>query len=147
LAGEPAESSIEREVRAMQIKRTVNIQVVIVGGLCLFSLFSAVLSQDDHRSRPSPERVFHFERQQVRIQEFDVSGPILDLGGGGEGIIGRLKGNQVVAIDISRRELEESPEGPLKIIMDATDLKFLDASFNLVTAYFTMMYIPGEDHQ
>jgi SAM-dependent methyltransferase len=131
----------------MQETRTIRIQAILFSGLALFLLLSAVFSQDDHHSQPSPERVFYFERQEVHIQEFDVAGPILDLGGGGEGVIGKLKDGQVVAIDISKRELEAAPEGPLKIVMDATDLKFLDASFNLVTACFTMMYIPEEDHQ
>jgi ubiquinone/menaquinone biosynthesis C-methylase UbiE len=50
----------------------------------------------------------------------------------------------VVAIDINRRELEEAPPGPLKIIMDATDLKFLDGSFGTATAFFSFMYMPAD---
>jgi len=142
-----SQRNISRKAIAMQKTQAVSMRAVFFCGLMLFPLHSTVFAQDDHHSRPSPESVFYFEKQQVSIQDLSVSGPILDLGGGGEGIIGRLKGNQVVAIDISRRELEEAPEGPLKIVMDATDLKFLDNSFNLVTACFTMMYIPAEDHQ
>ncbi len=72
---------------------------------------------------------------------------ILDLGGGGEGVIGQLKGTQVIAIDQSRRELEEAPRGPLKIVMDALDLQFLDNSFETATAFFSLMYIPGPDQE
>lgn len=82
-----------------------------------------------------------FERQDLRVDDFDASGYVLDIGGGGEGIIGRMKPNQVVAIDLYKRELLESPPGPLKIIMDATDLKFLDESFETVTAFFSLMYM------
>jgi ubiquinone/menaquinone biosynthesis C-methylase UbiE len=66
----------------------------------------------------------------------------LDIGGGGEGVIGKLKGDRVIATDPSHRELEEAPNGPLKIVMDARELKFLDSSFETVTSFFTMMYIP-----
>jgi ubiquinone/menaquinone biosynthesis C-methylase UbiE len=55
-----------------------------------------------------------------------------------------MKPAQVIAIDLSKRELEEAPPGPLKIIMDATDLKFLDASFDTVTAFFSLMYMRPE---
>ncbi len=86
-------------------------------------------------------KLHQFERQELTVEDFDASGYVLDIGGGGEGIIGLMKPRQVVAIDLYKRELEESPAGPLKIVMDATDLKFLDASFNTVTAFFSLMYM------
>ena len=77
-----------------------------------------------------------------------MNGRILDIGGGGEGIIGLFKGDQVVAIDPSKRELEEAPKSEsLNIIMDAKDLKFLDNTFDSVSIFFTMMYIPLNDHK
>lgn len=85
-----------------------------------------------------------FERQRLAIEDFEASGYILDVGGGGEGIIGRMKPRQVVAIDLYKRELLESPPGPLKIVMDATDMKFLDGSFETVTAFFSLMYMKPE---
>ena len=88
-----------------------------------------------------------FEMQYVTINDFETDGYILAIGGGGEGTIGRLKGSQVIAVDISKRELEEAPDGPLKIIMDARDLKFLDKTFNTITSFFTLMYINGNDHE
>lgn len=89
-------------------------------------------------------KLHNFERQTLEVGDFDASGYVLDIGGGGEGIIGRMKPSQVVAIDLSKRELEESPAGPLKIVMDATDLKFLDASFDTVTAFYSLMYMRAE---
>jgi len=85
-------------------------------------------------------------RQMVTVEDFSAEGFILDIGGGGEGVIGQLKGQQVIAIDISKRELEEAPPGPLKIVMDARDLKFLDKTFNTATVFFTFMYIASGDH-
>ncbi len=45
----------------------------------------------DPHMPPAQNRLFFFERQEVVVQGFDSPGPILDIGGGGEGIIGRLK--------------------------------------------------------
>jgi len=97
-------------------------------------------------TKESRETPFFLEKQKVRLKDFQTEGWILDLGGGGEGIIGQLKGSQVVAIDPVKNELLEAPDGPLKIIMDARKLEFLDESFNMVTAFFTLMYIPAADH-
>jgi ubiquinone/menaquinone biosynthesis C-methylase UbiE len=97
--------------------------------------------------RPSEERIFNFKQLDVTLDNFDAEGYILDIGGGGEGVIGQLKGQQVIAIDISKRELVEAPSGPLKIVMDARNLKFLDKSFKTATVFFTFMYIKGSDHK
>jgi len=102
--------------------------------------------QDQHK-KPSEERVFRFKQLDVTLDNFDAEDYILDIGGGGEGVIGQLKGQQVIAIDISKRELVEAPPGPLKIVMDARDLKFLDNSFKTATVFFTFMYIKGSDHK
>ena len=88
-----------------------------------------------------------FDRQDFVVEEFQAAGYVLDIGGGGEGIIGLLKPKQVIAIDLSKRELEEAPAGPLKIVMDATDLKFLDRSFDTVTAFFSLMFMKPEIQQ
>jgi SAM-dependent methyltransferase len=89
-------------------------------------------------------KMYKFDRKELTVEDFDASGYVLDIGGGGEGIIGRMKGQQVVAIDLYKRELLESPPGPLKIIMDATDLKFLDGSFDTLTAFYSLMYMNPE---
>lgn len=91
-----------------------------------------------------PARIYHFEMQTITLFDFPASGPILDIGGGGEGTIGRIKGNQVVAVDPNRRELEEAPPGPLKIVMDAAALLFLDNTFPTATAFCSFMYMPKE---
>ena len=45
------------------------------------------------------------------ILKHELEGSILDIGGGGEGTIGRLYGTQVIAIDNRQEELDEAPEG------------------------------------
>ena len=92
------------------------------------------------------KRLYFFDRQEVTVPDFACDGFVLDIGGGGEGVIGALKGEAVISIDPNRRELEEAAAGPLKIVMDAKDLMFLDGSFSTVTSFFTLMYIGDQDH-
>jgi ubiquinone/menaquinone biosynthesis C-methylase UbiE len=101
---------------------------------------------DPHRKRPDDQIEF-YEQQDIVVEDFDAKGFILDIGGGGEGVIGRLKGEQVIAVDINERELEDAPDGPVKIVMDAGDLQFLDGSFETATSFFTLMYIKSFAHE
>ena len=89
----------------------------------------------------SHNNIHFFEIEEVSIDPVECEGWILDIGGGGEGVIGRLMGECVIAIDPSKRELEEAAFGPLKVVMDATNLQFLDDTFPIVTSFFTLMYI------
>ena len=58
------------------------------------------------------ERTFIIDQQVVQVSDpFRDEDLILDLGGGGEGIIGQLRGRQVVALDLRKGELEESAPG------------------------------------
>ena len=99
------------------------------------------------QERLKPEQWIRHAKLEVVLSDFPAQGLVLDIGGGGEGVIGQLKGNQVVAVDLSKRELEEAPGGPLlKIVMDARDLKFLDKTFDTATVFFTFMYIAPDDH-
>lgn len=75
-----------------------------------------------------------------------IKGTILDIGGGGEGIIGRIYQSQVTAIDNRQEELDEAPEGFTKLLMDACDLKFEDSIFDNVSLFYTLMYIDKNKH-
>ena len=94
------------------------------------------------------EAVFFIDTEKIDLTNVKLEGKILDIGGGGEGVIGQFKKEQVIIIDPNKNELEEAPDtGALKIIMDAKELKFLDNTFDTATAFFTMMYIPVLDHK
>ncbi len=103
--------------------------------------FLFALSGAGAAAAADPPKMHSFERQDFTVAGVQAAGYILDIGGGGEGIIGQMKPAHVIAIDLSKQELEEAPAGPLKIVMDATDLKFLDASFDTATAFFSLMYM------
>lgn len=91
------------------------------------------------------ERMYEVKNQKVTIERELNADRILDIGGGGEGIIGQCYGNRVIAIDPRKDELEEAADGPLKIVMDARKLAFLDNSFDAVTSFFTLMYVNNAD--
>jgi ubiquinone/menaquinone biosynthesis C-methylase UbiE len=74
-----------------------------------------------------------------------VPGSILDIGGGGDGIIGRLMGARVVSIDVNPGELARVDNPSLKIVMDARCMLFADQSFATATAFFSLMYMSAED--
>ncbi len=77
----------------------------------------------------------------------NLQGSILDIGGGGDGIIGRLYGDRVVAIDNVQEELDEAPGGFGKVLMDATNLQFADQCFDNVTFFYSLMYMTLEEQR
>lgn len=91
--------------------------------------------------------LYFYPKQSITLNDFDANGLILDIAGGGEGVIAQLKEDQVIAIDKNVRELKEAPSGGLKLEMDASDLKFLNQSFNTVTIFFGLMYMPTSLHR
>jgi ubiquinone/menaquinone biosynthesis C-methylase UbiE len=95
---------------------------------------------DSTQPRINFDSLYYFPRQKIIVEDFDAAGLILDIGAGGQGVIGRMKGGQVVAIDSIRSELEASPPGPLKIVMDAVNLQFIDCSFSTATLFCTLLY-------
>ncbi len=113
---------------------------------CVLAVGPAPAEKNPHEGQDKidPARVYTFEKQELVLPDFAAEGWILDIGGGGEGVIGRLKGSQVVAIDLYSWGMRRTPPGPLKLVMDATDLKFLDESFGAVTSFFTLMYMSPE---
>lgn len=79
----------------------------------------------------------------IEIKE-NLHGSILDIGGGGEGVIGQIYGDNVIAIDNQQEELDEAPDCCQKRLMDATNLLFPDESFDHITFFYTLMYMTEE---
>lgn len=73
----------------------------------------------------------------IEIKE-TLTGSILDIGGGGEAVIGQIYKDRVTAIDNCEEELEEAPDCCSKQLMDATELLFPDDSFDNVTFCFAV---------
>jgi ubiquinone/menaquinone biosynthesis C-methylase UbiE len=90
------------------------------------------------------DEIYFYDPVELCMRPLPADGYILDIGGGGEGMIGRLMGSCVIAIDRREDELIEAPDGPLKIVMDARHLTFLDSTFSAATAFFSLMYFDAE---
>ncbi|MHA1584604.1 MAG: class I SAM-dependent methyltransferase [Promethearchaeota archaeon] len=102
------------------------------------------MSEKNHESNFTEDQIYKTALQVIKLENFPKGDDlILDIGAGGEGIIEILEGKRVIGIDKNKRELVETDNDSLKIVMDATDLKFLDESFGLATAFFCLMYIPN----
>lgn len=74
----------------------------------------------------------------------NLIGSILDVGGGGEAVIGQIYKDRVIAIDNRQEELDDAPDCCSKQLMDATELLFPDDSFDNVTFFYTLMYMREE---
>jgi len=81
------------------------------------------------------------DKQYINLQDFIINGRILDIGGGGEGIMAQCLGDGIVVIDKRKDELEEAPEIGIKIVMDACNLQFLDNTFDHITCFYSLMYM------
>lgn len=93
------------------------------------------------------DRLFYVDHAEIEVLEFPSKGWVLDVCGGGEGIIGRMKGSNTISIDLNVSELIEAPGGPLKIQMNAGEMKFLDGTFSTAAAFFGFMFIPIKHHK
>jgi len=95
-----------------------------------------------------PDTIDHIvEKQEIDVSSIELKGRILDIGGGGEGVIGQINKDAVISIDLRKDELEDAPCDTVKIVMDATDLKFIDNTFDMACAFYTFMYIRKEKHE
>jgi ubiquinone/menaquinone biosynthesis C-methylase UbiE len=85
-------------------------------------------------------------KQHISIREIPA-GTVLDIGGGGEGVIARVGGAAVVAVDKYLSEIDEAREkaaGAAWLVADATALPFKSQSLDHATAFFSCMYMPNE---
>ena len=85
-------------------------------------------------------------KQHISIQQIP-KGLVIDIGGGGEGVIAQAGGARVVAIDKHMSEIHEARGKALDvpwIVADATALPFLSHSFDSATAFFSCMYMSSD---
>lgn len=94
---------------------------------------------------PIDEKRIHFVEDAISLVNVSMPGRVLDIGSGGENIIGQIKPESVVGIDKNREELLEAPEGGLKIVMDAMNMQFLDETFDCATLFYTLLYTSAEE--
>lgn len=93
------------------------------------------------------DRIDTVKKQKLALENNIQGEKILDIGGGGEGVIGGIYGRKVIAVDKRQDELDAAAEGPIKMVMDASNLTFKDKNFDAATSFFTMMFIDKDDHK
>jgi len=91
------------------------------------------------------DKIYFVEDQTIVLNELPCNGFVLDIGGGGEGIIGAIYGSKTVSIDISEKELQEVNNDALKIIADGANLPFLNNTFDLGYMFFSLMYMDSNE--
>jgi ubiquinone/menaquinone biosynthesis C-methylase UbiE len=85
-------------------------------------------------------------KQHILIPEIP-KGNVLDIGGGGEGVIAQAGGTRVFAIDKFMSEIREArnkaPDAAW-IVADATELPYSPDCIDNATAFFSCMYMPED---
>ncbi len=85
-------------------------------------------------------------KQHVVIHEMPV-GRLIDIGGGGEGVIAQAGGARVVAIDRRLSEIHEAKGKTVNaiwVVADATRLPCKSHSIDSGTAFFSCMYMSDD---
>lgn len=83
-------------------------------------------------------------KPQVKVSLEKQEGSVLDVGGGGEGTIAKACGRETVCVDIKKGEiLEARSRGAVAnwVLCDACSMPFRDGVFDVVTFFFSLMYI------
>ncbi len=86
---------------------------------------------------------FLMQSQKITIDSIP-DGSVIDIGGGGEGVIAQIGNERITAIDKSQSEIDEArPNAPNAnwVLADATDLSYSDDYFDNATAFFSGMYM------
>ncbi len=92
----------------------------------------------------SNPNLFTPPQQIIHLNEFKEQGLILDIGGGSEGLVSRIAGARVTALDISMLKLREAmlyDPGSQWVLGDARKTCFNDSVFDIITIWFTLGYL------
>jgi len=82
--------------------------------------------------------------QIIHLEDLPKDRLILDIGGGGEGLVSRIGGKHVCAVDYRMSEILEAKihDPPANwLVADARSLPFEDRSFGMVTLWFSLGYM------
>ena len=83
-------------------------------------------------------------KPMVQVAPKRLEGFVVDIGAGGEGVIAKTCGRNTVGVDINKREIDEArSRGSLAhwVLCDAYSMPFRNGSFDVVTFFFSLMYI------
>ncbi len=86
--------------------------------------------------------------QEIRLEPVPGSGLVIDIGGGGEGLVSRIAGARVCAVDIRLDEIREARihgSDPQWILGDGQALPLRDSVFETATLWFSLEYLRTSD--
>lgn len=82
--------------------------------------------------------------QKIKLEQVSGKGLILDIGGGGEGLVSRIEGDRVCALDIRMSEIREAQihgHSSNWFVADGASLCFNNEIFDVVTSWFSLGYM------
>jgi len=82
--------------------------------------------------------------QEIRLEPIPGSGLVIDIGGGGEGLVSRIAGARVCAVDIRMDEIREArihETDSQWILADGQALPFRSSVFETATFWFSLEYM------
>lgn len=82
--------------------------------------------------------------QEIKLDSLPEDGLVLDIGGGGEGLVSRIGRERVCAVDYRMSEILEARihDPPANwFLSDATHLPFRQKSFDVATLWFSLGYM------
>ena len=84
---------------------------------------------------PESQSLLETEVQKINLHQFSGEGLILDIGGGGEGLVSRIEGDRTCALDIRMSEIKEAQihgQSSNWFVADGANLCFSDGVFDIV---------------
>jgi ubiquinone/menaquinone biosynthesis C-methylase UbiE len=93
---------------------------------------------------PGSQPLLETPDQNINLRQLSGKGLILDIGGGGEGLVSRIEGERVCALDIRMSEIREAQihgHSSNWFVADGANLCFKDEVFDIVTLWFSLGYI------
>ena len=93
---------------------------------------------------PESQSLLETEVQKINLQQLSGKGLILDIGGGGEGLVSRIEGDRTCALDIRMSEIREAQihgHSSNWFVADGANLCFNDEVFDIVTLWFSLGYM------
>ncbi len=89
--------------------------------------------------------IFTTPVQRIPLRCIPEGGLVLDIGGGGEGLVSRLEGERVCAVDILLNKIREAQIYGVNsqwVQGDARALGIRNVTFGFVTCWFSLSYLP-----
>lgn len=119
-------------------------------GLLNERLIGSRKAQSSNLTAPTPAPMsedssgFETPLQEIRLNSLPSDGLIIDIGGGGEGLVSRLEKDRVCVVDISLNKIREAQiyGAPAQwVVSDGRHLCFRTGSFDIATLWFSLGYM------